>query len=153
MLVYLVLALPVLYILSRLYLRKKKAVPPGCPPICTISTGRVEGGLCYSRSGRVYNSFNGIPYARPPTGKLRFRRPEPAEPWQGVKRCTKSVEFVQINIFRSNSPKTGKEDGLVVNVNSPNLKPKELLPVMVFIHGGGFVSGSGARGLYGADNF
>ena len=152
MIIYLVLALPILYLLKRIYLKKKRAVPPGRPPICNISTGKVQGGLCYSRSGRVYSSFNGIPYAKPPTGKLRFLRPEPAEPWEGVKKCTKSVEFVQRNIFQRNKP-AGKEDGLVVNVNTPNLQPKELLPVMVFIHGGGYVSGSGTRGLYGADNF
>jgi len=153
MIIYLVLALPILYLLKRILFKKKRAVPPGSPPICTISTGKVQGGLCYSRSGRIYSSFTGIPFAKPPTGKLRFLRPEPAQPWEGVKKCTKSVEFVQRNIFRNNSPKTGKEDGLVVNVNTPNLQPKELLPVMVFIHGGGFVSGSGARALYGADNF
>jgi len=151
MIIYIVLAIPVLYLLKRVFLKKGK--PPGKPPLCTISTGKVEGALCFSRSGRIFSSFNGIPFAKPPTGKLRFLRPEPAEKWEGIKKCTKSVEFVQRNIFRAGSPKQGKEDGLVLNVNSPNVQPKELLPVMVFIHGGGFVSGSGARGLYGADNF
>jgi len=153
MILYLVLALPILYLMKKIFFRLKKPIPPGTPPQCTVSTGKVEGSLCYSRSGRIYSSFNGIPFAKPPTGKLRFLRPEPAEPWEGVKKCTKSVEFIQRNIFVKNNPKTGREDGLVVNVNTPNLQPEELLPVMVFIHGGGYVSGSGARGLYGADNF
>lgn len=153
MILYIVLALPVLYLIKRVFFKNKKPTPPGPPPICSISTGKVEGALSYSKSGRVFSSFNGIPFAKPPIGKLRFLRPEPAEKWEGTKKCTKSVEIIQRNIFRTGAPKQGQEDGLVLNVNTPDLQPKELLPVMVFIHGGGFVSGSGARALYGAEHF
>ena len=153
MIIYILLSLPVLYILKRVLFPKKRLVPAGPPPLCTISTGKIQGALSYSKSGRVFSSFNGIPYAKPPVGKLRFLRPEPAEKWEGVKKCTRSVECIQRNLFKPGNPKQGQEDGLVLNVNTPDAQPKELLPVMVFIHGGGFVSGSGARSLYGAENF
>ena len=50
----------------------------------------------------------------------------------------KNMTFIQINLFRSGAPQEGKEDGLVVNVTSPDLTPNKKLPVMVWIHGGGF---------------
>ena len=68
-------------------------------------------------------------------------------------KCTRSIEFIQQNIFLAGNPVQGQEDGLVVNVNSPDLNPKQLFPVMVFIYGGGFVSGSGVREIYGPEFF
>jgi len=153
MIIYILLGVPVLYFLGRFCLQKKKKGPPGTPPLCTISTGKIKGALYYSNSGRVFSSFNGIPYAKPPVGRLRFLRPEPAEKWEGIKKCTRAVEIIQRNIFKAGNPKQGQEDGLVLNVNTPDMQPQQLLPVMVFIHGGGFVSGSGSRALYGPENF
>jgi len=63
------------------------------------------------------------------------------------------MTFIQINLFRSGAPQEGKEDGLVVNVTSPDLTPSKKLPVMVWIHGGGFTSGSGSRQMYGMHHF
>ena len=54
---------------------------------------------------------------------------------------------------RPGSPQEGREDGLVLNVNSPDLRSEAGLPVMVWIHGGGFVAGSGARQMYGMHHF
>lgn len=75
------------------------------------------------------------------------------EKWEGDKQCTESVEFIQQNIFISGNPIQGREDGLVLNVNSPDLEPESLFPVMVFVYGGGFVCGSGSRDMYGAEYF
>jgi len=153
MILYILLSLPLLYILKRVFFNKKKQGPLGPDPMCTITTGKIQGRLCYSKSGRVFSSFSGIPYAKAPVGPLRFLRPQPIDKWEGVKKCTRSVEFINRNVFLPGNPLRGQEDGLVVNVNTPDLKSQKLLPVMVFIHGGGFVSGSGTRALYGAEYF
>jgi len=121
--------------------------------LVSIKTGKVEGELSFSTNGRVFSTFNGIPYAKPPVGKLRFLRPQPAESWEGVLKCVKNMSFIQRNAFRAGNPEEGKEDGLILNVSSPDLNPSRKLPVMVWIHGGGFVSGSGSRHLYGMNNF
>ena len=63
--------------------------------------GKVEGELCYSTAGRIYSSFNGIPYAKPPVGARRLLKPEAPESWDGVKKCNKNMTFIQLNAFRS----------------------------------------------------
>jgi len=132
----------------------KAAAPEGAPPVVTISSGQVEGELCYSGNGsRVFSSFNGIPFAKPPLGKYRFLRPQPVDKWDGVLKCTRDKSFIQINMFREGNPQEGKEDGLVVNVNSPDLSLNKKMPVMVWIHGGGFTSGNGNRSIYGMHHF
>ena len=77
MLLYVLLAIPVILMLRRMF--RRPSVPPGSAPVVTIKTGKVEGELCYSTKGRVFASFSGIPFAKPPIGKLRFLRPEPAD--------------------------------------------------------------------------
>ena len=77
MLLYVLLAIPVILMLRRMF--RRPSVPPGSAPVVTIKTGKVEGELCYSTKGRVFASFSGIPFAKPPVGKLRFLRPEPAD--------------------------------------------------------------------------
>ena len=77
MLLYVLLAIPVILMLRRMF--RRPSVPPGSAPVVTIRTGKVEGELCYSTKGRVFASFSGIPFAKPPIGKLRFLRPEPAD--------------------------------------------------------------------------
>ncbi|XP_075974998.1 juvenile hormone esterase-like [Anticarsia gemmatalis] len=98
-----------------------------------------------------YYSFKGIPYAQPPLGKLRFRAPQPPLPWEGVRQATEhGPKCPQLDIFtRKYEP--GSEDCLHLNVYSPNLKPTSPLAVMVFIHGGGYKSGSGNEDNYGPD--
>ena len=49
------------------------------------------------------------------------------------------MTYIQINMFRAGMPQEGREDGLILNVNSPDLNPERKLPVMVWIHGGGYV--------------
>lgn len=149
MLVYVLMAVPLLLAVWR-RLRRVKAV---AGPVLNISTGQIQGSILPSTAGRPFHAFQGIPFARPPLGPRRFLRPEPAERWDGVRQCNSALQFTQINIFRAGSPREGREDGLVLNVYSPHLYPDQPLPVMVWIHGGGFVSGSGTRGLYGPEHF
>ncbi|MFC0108561.1 carboxylesterase/lipase family protein [Kibdelosporangium aridum] len=87
-----------------------------------------------------HRSFQGIPYAAPPVGDLRFRAPRPAQPWQGVRdatkpgqRCTQSDGVGVV----------GGEDCLFLNVTTPRAASGRL-PVLVFVHGGGLVTGLGS---------
>lgn len=91
--------------------------------------------------------FLGIPYARPPTGSLRFRPPQPPRPWTGVRDA---VEFSPIapqllpkRPLLPGEPTRWSEDCLNLNVWTPGLDDGRR-PVLVWLHGGSFLSGSGA---------
>ncbi|KAJ8725241.1 hypothetical protein PYW07_016199 [Mythimna separata] len=117
-----------------------------------VEQGKLEGELLdlVTKDGQYY-SFKGIPYAQPPIGKLRFKSPRPAAAWNGVRSAKQHGSVCpQIDIL-TNMLIPGDEDCLFLNVYSPNLTPKTLLPVLVFIHGGGYKSGSGNVDNYGPD--
>ncbi|XP_075984129.1 juvenile hormone esterase-like [Anticarsia gemmatalis] len=98
-----------------------------------------------------YYSFKGIPYAEPPLGKLRFKAPQPPRPWEGVRSATEhGPKCPQMDIL-TNQIDLGNEDCLYLNVYTPEIKPPSPLAVMVFIHGGGYKSGSGNSDSYGPD--
>ncbi len=108
----------------------------------TIHPGRlhgiVEDSVC---------AWKGIPYAKPPVGDLRFRAPQPADGWQGVKDASKTG-FVAPQFRRAtNETNQRNEDCLTLNVWSPAADGHKR-PVMVWIHGGGFLVGSGAAEMY-----
>jgi para-nitrobenzyl esterase len=106
--------------------------------------GRVEGE---QRGGHF--AFRGIPYAKPPVGALRFHAPEPPEVWSGVRNARN---------FGPSAPQGGSEtpymaaygeqseDCLYLNVYTAGSEGKK--PVLFWIHGGGFVLGSGSSELY-----
>ncbi len=101
--------------------------------------GTVEEGL------RIYR---GIPYAAPPVGNLRWKAPEPARGWQGILPADKfGPASMQNNPAIANLSPPG-ENCLYFNVWTPAKNEKEKLPVMVWIHGGGFVAGTPSEQLY-----
>lgn len=117
------------------------------PVQARISTGVVEG---FARDG--VRRWRSIPYARPPVRALRFRAPQPPEPWSGVRHChgftncapqEKSYTLLGPGRFQP----TG-EDCLTLNVTAPRDTAAGDLPVMVFIHGGGYIMGSSATPIY-----
>ncbi|KAG7153841.1 Venom carboxylesterase-6-like 8, partial [Homarus americanus] len=104
-----------------------------------------------SASSRALYAYQGIPFAKPPVGDLRFKDPVPSEPWEGVRDGTKLPEpCLQVSFFMFTSgvrvpPEKllGVEDCLYLNVYTPvDNGPKADLPVMVWIHGGAYFSGS-----------
>ena len=105
--------------------------------------GYVEGGI---------EIYRGIPYARPPVGELRWKEPGAVQPWQKTLSCTE---------YRASCPQPRisdmeggegigetSEDCLYLNIWSPAKQPKEGLPVMVWIHGGAFMTGAGSQPGY-----
>lgn len=103
--------------------------------------------------------WKGIPFARPPLGSLRFQPPLPPEPWTDVRDATRfgfiapQISAPLSALFGSGSADipTG-EDCLYLNVWSPRLDGKKR-PVFVWIHGGGFVGGSGSTPWYDGTSF
>ena len=112
-----------------------------------IDSGVVEG---FTRDG--VNRWRSIPYARPPVGELRLRAPQPVAPWRGVRYCHGFGNCApQQRMFTILAP--GKyqqmgEDCLTLNVVAPRSAPDTPLPVMVFVHGGGYFMGSSATPIY-----
>nr|XP_033321839.1 venom carboxylesterase-6-like [Megalopta genalis] len=106
--------------------------------VSTIS-GPVVG---YRKSG--YNAYEGIPYARPPVKKLRFRPPKPAKRWRLELNATqKAADCVQNRWTENGYQVVGKEDCLYLNVYvRPQLITKPILPVMVWFQGGVYSSGN-----------
>lgn len=121
---------------------------------------QVEGGLVSGTPawGWGVRLFRGIPYAAPPVGDLRWRPPQPVIPWQGV-LAADHFSFACMQRPRSQE-NIGWRDGLVptsedclyLNVWTAAKSPEDKLPVMVWIHGGGFREGSGAETAWHGDN-
>jgi len=118
--------------------------------IASTRAGRLKGKL--SRAGVV---FRGVPYAEPPVGPLRFRPPERLRSWTGIRDATRlgpsapqaGVENWLVRRFIGSASVRQSEDCLYLNVWTPSLDGRRR-PVMVFIHGGAFLMGSGGTLLY-----
>ncbi|MFF1879427.1 carboxylesterase/lipase family protein [Leifsonia sp. NPDC058230] len=102
------------------------------------------GDVLGVREGEV-DSWRGIPYAAPPVGDLRYRSPAPVVPWDGVRDATRfgaeAPQTLRRRLRGAPSSYASDEDCLSVNVQTP-ADVDGPLPVLVFIHGGGYSQGS-----------
>merc|ERR1711892_271605 len=116
--------------------------------------GEVRGSKMKSKKGKKIFAFRGIPYAKPPVERLRFKRSEPFGSWEGILDGTKeSKKSFQPNVLSPKSPfRQGGEDCLYLNVYTKQMRQEneiQTLPVVVYFHGGAFVVGSCESMLYG----
>ncbi|XP_043488616.1 esterase FE4-like [Polistes fuscatus] len=101
-------------------------------------------------SKEEYFAFRGIPYAKPPIGKLRFKDPLPPEKWIGIRDGSKFGN-VCAQIDKVSNEMIGSDDCLYLNVYTPRNELSAKLAVMVWIHGGCFYMGSGNDDMYMPD--
>jgi para-nitrobenzyl esterase len=120
------------------------------PTVVRLDTGKLQGVV---DDGVV--TYKGIPFAAAPTGELRWRPPQPAANWKGLRKATEfGADCMQTRFGPPPGSATSRlasevrppsEDCLFLNVWRPaGARPGAKLPVMFWIHGGGFVFGSGA---------
>jgi para-nitrobenzyl esterase len=130
----------------------------GIRPVIKTHSGRVAGTV--SSDDRVY-IFKGVPYAAPPVDNLRWKSPQPVHSWKGIRNCDqfapsamqgKPVPFMMYTSEFLIPAEPVSEDCLYLNIWSPANVSGEKLPVIVWIHGGAFVSGSGSCPIYDGEN-
>lgn len=118
---------------------------------------RVEGGRVRGLAEQGVVAWKGIPYAAPPLKGNRWRSPQPVIPWKGVRSAAAYGHDCEQKPFPSDAAPLGttlSEDCLVLNVWRPaKASPGARLPVMVWIHGGGFVNGGSSPDVYAGDRF
>jgi para-nitrobenzyl esterase len=113
--------------------------------VADTSSGNISG----YRTDKGINVFLGIPYAKPPVGEMRFAAPQEIEKWEGIKKTTEfspscpqiADEYEPASLYKQD------EDCLSLNIWTPGLDGKKR-PVIIYIHGGGFVNGGTADPLY-----
>lgn len=116
-------------------------------PLAETQQGKIMGVA----QGDIH-LWRGIPYAAPPTGALRWRAPQPAPAWQGVRQantfsCASWQDIEYCKALGGGDPGRFSEDCLYLNIWSPATRSRPL-PVMVWLHGGGYTIGSGCLPPY-----
>jgi para-nitrobenzyl esterase len=118
----------------------------------TTENGRLQGT---TNADRAVVVFRKVPYAAPPTGELRWKPPRRAQNWAGVRRadkfgaaCLQTEVFGNLH-FRGEQP---SEDCLSLNIWAPGRIGKTRLPVIVWLYGGGFVTGDASEPRYDGEN-
>ncbi|XP_078597482.1 uncharacterized protein LOC144873739 [Branchiostoma floridae x Branchiostoma japonicum] len=126
-------------------------------PVVSTVTGQVRGTTKHTTDlpEKPIYTFLGIPYAAPPVGDLRYRPPQPAVPWEGVREAVEYGSYCPQNItfFKEQDHDfpvefgvklTMSEDCLTVNVYTPTVAADSTLPVLLWIHGGALIVGMGS---------
>lgn len=119
------------------------------PARVNVAEGTLEG---VNESG--IKTFKGVPFAAPPVGDLRWKAPQPAAKWQGVRQAKEfGPNPMQERIFGDMNFGTKKmsEDCLYLNIWTPAKDMNEHLPVLIYFNGGGLIAGSGSEPRYAGD--
>ena len=128
--------------------------------IVKVREGQLEGCLSADQKSVI---FKGVPYAEPPVGALRWKRPQPKTPWEGVRPAKEfSAKAPQADLtregfyakeFYTDETIERNEDCLYLNIWKPAEEPAEKLPVFFWIHGGAFLHGCGAEKEFDGEQF
>jgi para-nitrobenzyl esterase len=124
--------------------------PDGIPLQVRTADGILEGVY-----GSGIRAFKGIPFAKPPVGDLRWREPQPATHWDGVRKAyTFAPRAMQRPIFSDMNFRSDgvSEDCLYLNVWTPARSDKDKLPVLVYFYGGGLMAGDGSEYRYDGES-
>ncbi len=136
----------------RRYCTGERPYPPAMHgPIVETTSGKLIGA-----THRDTHVFRGIPFAAPPVGALRFRPPQPVAPWTGVRDALTFGPMAPqlpsaLEALAGSTPLGQSEDCLTLNVWTPACDGAKR-PVMVWIHGGGFTTGTAASPWYSGTN-
>ena len=136
------------------------SLPPRLSAGSSKEAVRVEQGLIVGSAGKnpEIRVYRGIPYAAPPVGQLRWKAPQPPASWKGLREAKEfgaacwQTQYPAGSIYQTKLPPLS-EDCLYLNMWTAAKSPKDRLPVMVWIHGGGFTRGSGIGEAYDGENF
>jgi para-nitrobenzyl esterase len=139
--------------------RKLIAILGVCLSCCGLVWAQDTNLVVNTKAGKVRGTprtsggaeFLGIPYAQPPVGDLRWREPVPVEPWKDMRDAsTFGAPCAQplLGDWNRRDAESGKEDCLFLNVMTSVWPVKELLPVMIWLHGGGNDGGTASSPLY-----
>jgi para-nitrobenzyl esterase len=133
-----------------------------CVAACAgMSSALAQTGVAHVTGGDIQGVvqgklvvYRGVPFAAPPVGDLRWRDPQPARPWKGLRAAktftSPCMQAMSMLVPPGPSP---AEDCLYLNVWAPTTKPQKPLPVMVWIHGGAFTTGAPTAPFFDGTHF